>query len=131
LVDDTYNSNPSSLKAAIESVKELAKNGGRVIIGLGEMMELGDEAVPAHIEAGSMVAELGAHCFIAMGEHAPEMIEGAVNAGFPSERTVMVSTHEEMVQEIRDVMIDGDVILLKGSRRVHLEKVAESLKEKA
>jgi UDP-N-acetylmuramoyl-tripeptide--D-alanyl-D-alanine ligase len=131
LVDDTYNSNPSSLKAAIESVKELAKNGGRVIIGLGEMMELGDEAVPAHVEAGSMVAELGAHCFIAMGEHAPEMIEGAVNAGFPSERTVMVSTHEEMVQEIRDVMIDGDVILLKGSRRVHLEKVAESLKEKA
>ena len=128
LVDDTYNSNPSSLKAAFDSVKELVVDTGRVIIGLGEMLELGDETVSAHLEAGSMVTALGAHYFVAIGEHAPEMIEGAVNKGFPPERAIEVATPEEMVQKIKDVMKGGDLILLKGSRRMRLEKVAEELK---
>ena len=82
LVDDTYNCNPASLKAALDSVKALVTGEGRLIVGLGEMLELGDETVPAHLEAGKMVAELGAFCFLAMGEHAPQMIEGAVSKGF-------------------------------------------------
>jgi UDP-N-acetylmuramoyl-tripeptide--D-alanyl-D-alanine ligase len=130
LVDDTYNSNPSSLKAAIDSVKELVADGGRVIVGLGEMLELGDETVAAHLEAGNMVAELGAYYFVAMGEHAAQMIEGAVSRAFPSARAMVVSSHKEMVQKIRGIMKGGDVILLKGSRKMQLEKVAESLKGK-
>ena len=130
LVDDTYNSNPSSLKAAIDSVKELVADGGRVIVGLGEMLELGDETVTAHLEAGNMVAELGAYYFVAMGEHAAQMIEGAVSRAFPSDRAMVVSSHKEMVQKIRGIMKGGDVILLKGSRKMQLEKVAESLKGK-
>jgi UDP-N-acetylmuramoyl-tripeptide--D-alanyl-D-alanine ligase len=130
LVDDTYNSNPTSLRVAIDSIKELVGDRGKVIVGLGEMMELGDEAVPAHLEAGNMVAELGAYYFMAMGEHAAEMIEGAVSNGLPPERAVVVSTHKEMVKKIRSVMRDRDLVLLKGSRKMGLEKVAESLKEK-
>jgi UDP-N-acetylmuramoyl-tripeptide--D-alanyl-D-alanine ligase len=127
LVDDTYNCNPASLKAALDSVKALVTGEGRLIVGLGEMLELGDETVPAHLEAGNMVAELGAFCFLAMGEHAPQMIEGAVSNGFPAERATEVRTHEEMAQKIGATMHDGDVILLKGSRRIQLEKVAEYL----
>lgn len=130
LVDDTYNSNPTSLRAAIDSIKEVVGDRGRVIVGLGEMMELGDEAVPAHLEAGNMVAELGAYYFMAMGEHAKEMIEGAVGKGLPPERAVVVSTHSEMVEKIRGVMKDRDLVLLKGSRKMGLEKVVESLKKK-
>ena len=131
LVDDTYNSNPSSLKAAVDSLKELAVDGGRVIVGLGEMLELGDETVPAHIEAGRMVAELGAYYFASMGEHAKEMIEGAVNMGFPPGRAVVVKTQEEMAQKIGEVMEDGDLIFLKGSRKMCLEKAVEILKGKS
>ncbi len=127
LVDDTYNSNPSSLRAAIDSVKELTANGGRVIIGLGEMLELGDEAVSAHVEAGGMVAELGVYYFFAMGEHAPEMIKGAVTSGFPPDRAVVVNSHEEMGKKIKEIMKDGDLILLKGSRGMALEKVSKNL----
>ena len=128
LVDDTYNANPSSLRAAIDSLKDLAVNGGRVIVGLGEMMELGDETVSAHLEAGGMVAELGAYYFAAMGAHAREMIRGAVREGFPSERAVLVKDHREMADLLKDVMRAGDLILLKGSRRAGLDRVAETLK---
>lgn len=127
LVDDTYNSNPTSLRAAIDSVKELMANGGRVIVGLGEMLELGDETISAHMEAGGMVAELGVYYFFAMGEHAPEMIKGAVTSGFPRDRAVVVNTHEEMGEKIREIMKNGDLILLKGSRGMALEKVSKSL----
>jgi len=128
LVDDTYNSNPSSLRAAIDSVKELMANGGRVIIGLGEMLELGDETVQAHIEAGGMVAELGVYYFFAMGEHAPEMIKGAITHGISPDRAVVVNSHEEMGKKIKENMKHGDLILLKGSRRMALEKVSKILK---
>jgi len=129
LVDDTYNANPSSLRAAVNTVRELTTDAGRVIVGLGEMLELGDETIPAHLEAGRMVAELGASFFIAMGEHARQMIEGALGQGFPSGKAVVVNSHKDMVRKIEDVMRPGDIILLKGSRRMQLEKVAQGLKE--
>jgi UDP-N-acetylmuramoyl-tripeptide--D-alanyl-D-alanine ligase len=127
LVDDTYNANPSSLRAAMDMVRELAANTRRVIVGLGEMLELGDETVTAHLEAGHMVAELGTSYFLAMGEHARHMIEGAVSKGFPSDKAVEINRHEDMVRKIENVIRPGDIILLKGSRKMQLEKVAESL----
>jgi UDP-N-acetylmuramoyl-tripeptide--D-alanyl-D-alanine ligase len=130
LVDDTYNCNPASLKAALDSVKSLVTGEGRLIVGLGEMLELGDETVSAHLEAGHMVAALGASYFLAMGEHAPQMIEGAVSKGFPAERTTEARSHEEMAKKIGAAVHEGDVILLKGSRRMQLEIVAEYLRGK-
>jgi UDP-N-acetylmuramoyl-tripeptide--D-alanyl-D-alanine ligase len=130
LVDDTYNSNPSSLKAALYSVKEMAAGEKRVIAGLGEMLELGDETVPAHIEAGRMAADIGASWLFAMGDHAKEMKEGATQNGLAPERVLQVETHEEMIQKIGDVLKPGDIILLKGSRRVGLDSVARGLEER-
>jgi UDP-N-acetylmuramoyl-tripeptide--D-alanyl-D-alanine ligase len=126
-VDDTYNANPFSLKFALDSLKGLAVNGGRVIVGLGEMLELGEETIPAHLEAGAMVAELGAHYFVVMGEHAREMIQGALEKGFPSEQAAVAGSHEEMAKRIKDVMKKDDLVLLKGSRRSGLEEVARIL----
>lgn len=130
LVDDTYNSNPSSLMASLNSVKEMASGGKRVIVGLGEMLELGDETVSAHIDAGRMVAGIGAAWFFAMGDHAGEMRKGAVESGLTEGRVLRVETHEEMVKKIGDVMMSGDIILLKGSRRMGLDLVAKGLEER-
>ncbi|MBW1945957.1 MAG: UDP-N-acetylmuramoyl-tripeptide--D-alanyl-D-alanine ligase [Deltaproteobacteria bacterium] len=130
LVDDTYNANPASLKVALDSLEHLIARGGKIIVGLGEMLELGEETIPAHIEAGGMVAGLGAAHLLAMGEHAPEMIEGALEKGLPAERAVRVHTHEDMVNRIRDLMEGRDLIFLKGSRRIGLDKVAEGLRAK-
>jgi len=127
LVDDTYNANPSSLRAAMESVGSLAGQGERIIVGLGEMLELGDAAAQAHREAGRKVAEGKAYRLFAMGPHACDMIEGARTAGMPEDRLRIVDSHDEMVKEIGHVMSRGDLILLKGSRRMQLEKVVQGL----
>jgi UDP-N-acetylmuramoyl-tripeptide--D-alanyl-D-alanine ligase len=129
LVDDTYNSNPSSLKAALNSVKEMAVDGRRVIVGLGEMLELGDETVSAHRDAGSMVAGISASWFFAMGDRAREMKNGAVDSGLASERVCEIETHEEMIKKIGDVLLAGDIIFLKGSRKMGLESVAMGLEK--
>ena len=78
-----------------------------------------------------MVAALGVSHFFAMGEHAPEMIEGALDKGFPKERAIRVHTHKDMVQRIGALMKGRDLVFLKGSRRVGLEKVAEGLRAEA
>ena len=130
LVDDTYNANPFSLRAALDSLKGLAENGGRVIIGLGEMLELGHESIAAHVEAGAMVAETGAHYFVVMGEHAEEMIRGALEKGFPSDRAAVARSHEDMAERITAVMQKHDLVLLKGSRGAGLDKVVRILMRK-
>jgi UDP-N-acetylmuramoyl-tripeptide--D-alanyl-D-alanine ligase len=127
LVDDTYNSNPFSLHAAIGSLKALAP-GDRILVGLGEMLELGNETVTAHLEAGAKVADLGARRFFALGEHADLMIQGALGKGFPGERAVAVRDHKEMEERIRAEMKEGDFVFLKASRRVGLDKVVERLR---
>jgi UDP-N-acetylmuramoyl-tripeptide--D-alanyl-D-alanine ligase len=126
LVDDTYNCNPFSLKTALDSLKILAREK-KVIVGLGEMLELGDETHRAHLEAGAMVAELGADFFVALGEHGDVMIQGALDKGFPKKMAVKAGDHEEMEQRIRAEMREGTVIFLKGSRRAGLDKVVDRL----
>jgi UDP-N-acetylmuramoyl-tripeptide--D-alanyl-D-alanine ligase len=130
LVDDTYNANPSSLRASLNSVKEMAKGGKRVIVGLGEMLELGKETVQAHIDAGKMASDIGAAWFFAMGEHAHEMVKGAVSQGFSPERALKVESHGEMIDKIGEVLTSGDIIFLKGSRRMGLESVVRGLEDR-
>ena len=127
LVNDTYNANPSSLKMSLESVGTLLDEGGTIIVGLGEMLELGDETVNAHLEAGRMVGKHGACYFVAMGEHAREMVKGAMESGMPRGRTDVAASHDDMVRKIRHEMREGGIILLKGSRKMGLDKVVDDL----
>jgi len=129
LIDDTYNSNPASLRAAMESVRRLPAAGGRIIVGLGDMLELGNNAREAHLEAGRMVAEVGASHFIALGNHAHDMIEGAMEKGLPRERTILVNNHDEMVEALSETVRSGDLVLLKASRKIGLDRVASTLRD--
>jgi UDP-N-acetylmuramoyl-tripeptide--D-alanyl-D-alanine ligase len=129
LVDDTYNSNPTALKMALDSVKALAGGKARILLGLGEMMELGDETLTAHLEAGGMAAAVGASCLVAMGAHAPEMARGALEGGMPREMVSVAESHEAMAARLRREVRSGDLVLLKGSRKMALEKVAACLRE--
>ncbi|HYQ61131.1 MAG TPA: UDP-N-acetylmuramoyl-tripeptide--D-alanyl-D-alanine ligase [Desulfatiglandales bacterium] len=131
LVDDTYNSNPSSLQLALRSLKALASKDRKVIVGLGEMLELGEETENSHVEAGEMVAEAGADWLVALGDHAPEMIRGALHKGFPRRRAIRVKNPKDMGAVILELMKPGDLVFLKASHRIGLERVAERLKGKA
>ncbi|MBN1276678.1 MAG: UDP-N-acetylmuramoyl-tripeptide--D-alanyl-D-alanine ligase [Deltaproteobacteria bacterium] len=135
LIDDTYNANPLSLKAALQSIETMAEsNRGRIIIALGEMMELGSETVKAHKEAGKQVAGVHPFHFIAMGEHAFEMAQGAIESDMQKGKKgsiEIVKSHDEMIQSIREKMRAGDLIYLKGSRKAEMDKVVEGLQSKA
>lgn len=129
LVDDTYNSNPTSLRAALENLKSLVPEGGRVMIGLGDMLELGAETEPAHLEAGALVGGMGVELFVALGDHAEQMVEGAVRSGLPRDKTAKAANHGEMVRIFEKELQEGDLLFLKGSRRVGLDRVAQALRK--
>jgi UDP-N-acetylmuramyl pentapeptide synthase len=131
LVDDTYNANPESLRAALESLSTLIDERTRLIVGLGEMMELGESTREAHVEAGRRVARLNPQLFLAMGEHAVQMIDGAVQGGLPESRGQVVHSHQEMAMRIKGEMEEGALIFVKGSRKMALERVIDDLKKEA
>ncbi len=130
LVDDTYNSNPLSLGATLRSVQAMAGEEGRIIVCLGEMLELGGETTAAHYDAGQRVAKLGAARLLAMGEHAPQMIHGAIEAGMGSYQAEEVKSPAEMTEKILEDMREGDLVLIKGSRRMRLETVVEEVRDR-
>jgi UDP-N-acetylmuramoyl-tripeptide--D-alanyl-D-alanine ligase len=127
-VDDTYNSNPSSLRAALQQLRNLLPEGGRLIVGLGDMLELGTDTVPAHLEAGELVAKLEVERFLALGDHADLMIQGALQHGLAAAKAARVANHEEMVRLLLAEIRKGDLVFLKGSRRVGLDRVARGLR---
>ena len=127
LVDDTYNANPDSLRAAFNAVSELSGREGRVILAIGEMLELGAETEAAHREAGRTAAHMGAHRLLAMGPHAALVVTSAVEAGMARNQTEVVRDHSDMVARIMGDLKAGDIVLIKGSRRIALDQVVEGL----
>jgi UDP-N-acetylmuramyl pentapeptide synthase len=128
LVDDTYNANPASLKAALDSLPALVPEGGRVLAALGDMLELGSESASAHLLAGRMAAERGVDHLFVMGHYADEVIRGALGAGLPANRILQSQTHEEMAHGIVELLRNRDVLLLKASRGMQFDRVVELIK---
>ena len=129
LIDDTYNANPSALKAALDSASPMVKKDGRFFVGLGDMLELGEAAPSAHREAGRRVADSGASWLFTMGIHADDVKEGAVAAGMPSNRVIISKTHDELTTKIIQEIKSKDMVFLKGSRKMQFEKVSEGLQK--
>ncbi len=128
LIDDTYNANPVSLKAALQTISHI-RTGRKLFIGLGDMLELGDYSIPAHQEAGKIVAMLDPELFIVTGGFSEEMIKGAIDAGMPKERIIVSFGPEEMSYEIEKRLKENKhvIVFLKASRAVSLDKVSEYL----
>ena len=123
LIDDTYNANPSSMKAALDA---LAATAGRKLAVLGDMLELGETGKAAHREVGIRAAEV-ADRIVTAGELARDIAEAAVEAGMPASRVVACSSSAEAAAAVLAKIRDGDVILVKGSRGMRMEAVVESM----
>ena len=128
LVDDTYNANPSAVRASLISAAALVRKGGRFLVGLGDMLELGGAAVSAHREVGKRVFASGASWLFAMGTHADHIKNGALSAGMSEKHIVIVETHDELIVKISREIKAKDTILLKGSRKMQFEKVVEGIR---
>jgi UDP-N-acetylmuramoyl-tripeptide--D-alanyl-D-alanine ligase len=121
-IDDSYNANPDSMKAALQTLVELDADGKRIAV-LGEMRELGEESVRDHREVGERAAELGVDQLIAIGDIAAAIAEAARNAGLPN--SSVVRSTSEAAQLLGEIAAPGDLILVKGSRGAHTEQVIE------
>jgi UDP-N-acetylmuramoyl-tripeptide--D-alanyl-D-alanine ligase len=129
LINDAYNANPKSMESALETLCEV-RGKGRAIAVLGDMLELGDFSVEAHQRVGERVGELSIDFLLALGEEAPVVVESAIRQGLDPERARVVASHPEAISMLRNVIREGDWILVKGSRRMAMEKVAAGLMER-
>ncbi|MGH2692615.1 MAG: UDP-N-acetylmuramoyl-tripeptide--D-alanyl-D-alanine ligase [Actinomycetota bacterium] len=126
IVNDAYNANPSSMAAALKAVRWIAKDA-RSIAVLGEMAELGEMAPVEHERVGELVARLGIDHLIVVGNGAAAIAIGAEREGVEPERIARVGTVAEAVEAVQKLARKDDVVLLKGSRVVGLERAAEAL----
>jgi len=126
ILDDTYNANPASVEAALQTLGEQPKGGLR-IAALGEMLELGETAAHYHRAVGAQAAAHGVTHLFARGEHARDTIAGAREAGVP--HVDVIEDHHTMAQAIHRVASEGDVVLVKGSRGMRMERVIDHLRE--
>jgi UDP-N-acetylmuramoyl-tripeptide--D-alanyl-D-alanine ligase len=128
LINDAYNANPHSMGLALETLVE-AKGEGRAIAVLGDMLELGNFTKEAHEQLGEKMSELSIDFLLALGEEAPIVVESAIRHGFPLERVRVVESHSEAISILKQMIQNGDWILVKGSRRMAMEKIVEGLTE--
>jgi UDP-N-acetylmuramoyl-tripeptide--D-alanyl-D-alanine ligase len=125
IIDDTYNANPSSMAAAIQTLAAL-KGSDRGFIVLGDMLELGDGAPALHHKVGGLAGKTGAVKVYACGQYAEEVIAGARQAGMAPDRAA-AAAKEEIVARLTAELETGDWLLVKGSRGMAMETVVEAV----
>jgi UDP-N-acetylmuramoyl-tripeptide--D-alanyl-D-alanine ligase len=129
LINDAYNANPKSMELALEMLSEV-KGKGRAIAVLGDMLELGNFTEEAHQQIGQKVRELSIDLLLTLGEWAPVVVESAIRHGFLPEKARVVENHSEAISILKKFIREGDWILIKGSRRMGMEKIVEGLTER-
>lgn len=125
VLDDCYNANADSMIAALQTLQELPCKGRRVAV-LGDMAEQGAHSKVAHEEVGRQVAELGIGQLFAIGKMAPVMARAAREAGM--NRVMEFADVDTAAAAVKSFLKNGDLMLLKASRSMRLERVAELLK---
>ncbi len=123
IIDDTYNSSPSSTLGALEL---LALMPGRKIAVIGDMLELGSFTEEAHRQMGAKAAEI-AEIILAVGERAIFLADEAKKQGMPKEKIFHFASAEEAGRLLQDLIEKGDIILVKGSQGIRMEKVVKEI----
>ncbi len=126
VLNDSYNANPQSMRAALAALAQL-RGTGRAFAVLGDMGELGESAPAAHREVGRCAAESGVDALFALGDHAALFAEGALDGGLRTQAVHRLTAPSEAVAALRAMLREGDWVLLKGSRSMRMERVLAGL----
>ncbi|MFI5618469.1 UDP-N-acetylmuramoyl-tripeptide--D-alanyl-D-alanine ligase [Streptomyces sp. NPDC051567] len=135
IVNDAYNANPESMRAALRALAAMGgaarANGGRTWAVLGPMAELGDASLAEHDAVGRLAVRLNVSKLVAVGGREASWLQlGAYNEGSWGEESVLVSDAQAAVDLLRSELRPGDVVLVKASRSIGLERVALALLER-
>ncbi len=124
VINDAYNASPASTKAALAALADA--DGERRVAVLADMLELGSRAVAGHREVGAAAARC-ADVLVTVGDLARHIREGALAAGLPADRAIHCADRAEALARLEGLVRAGDVVLVKGSRGMRMEEVAEAL----
>jgi len=124
ILDDTYNASPVSVRAAIETAAARPRRG-RLVVVLGDMLELGDGAADAHRDVGAAVTAAGAAELVGLGPLAAHAVDAARARGLAEAHATR--TFEDTLALLLKRVVPGDVVLVKGSRGMRMERVVDGL----
>jgi UDP-N-acetylmuramoyl-tripeptide--D-alanyl-D-alanine ligase len=123
VINDSYNANPVSMEKALKTLMHM-KSRGRKIAVLGDMLELGEKAFDYHFELGKSVAESGIDLLLTVGKLSFAIGRGAEEHGMSPEKIFAFDNNEEASFYLAENVKAGDLVLIKGSRKMKLEEVA-------
>ena len=124
VINDTYNANPLSMKAAIDVLMDIHQE--RTIAVLGDMLELGPQKEEAHFEVGRYLAENGVDILITVGELA-EIIANGAEEIMKKNKIFKVKSNQEAYKLLKELLNKGDCILVKGSRKMKMEEIVDMI----
>ena len=128
LIDDSYNANPASMDAALATLAEL-KGNKSAFVALGDMLELGSNEGELHRLVGVQAAQVADRLYL-YGPLTAYVAEGAINAGMPEAAVIRGLSHGEIAADILNSAADGDFVLLKGSRGMKMDRIAEGIRNR-
>lgn len=126
LIDDSYNANPASMGAALETLAGL-KGNRSAFVALGDMLELGGNEAELHRMVGVQAAQVADRLYL-HGPLTAYVAEGAIAAGMPASAVIQGLSHAEIAADILGSATEGDFVLLKGSRGMRMENIAEAIR---
>jgi UDP-N-acetylmuramoyl-tripeptide--D-alanyl-D-alanine ligase len=127
VINDAYNANPLSMRAALETFAGSDVAGTKVVC-VGDMLELGDASDCQHRAVGEASGNGPWRLLAAVGTESRALLEGAIKAGYPTSKTVWFATTAEAVEALPLLLQPGDTLLLKASRGMRLEQILEALR---
>jgi UDP-N-acetylmuramoyl-tripeptide--D-alanyl-D-alanine ligase len=126
VLDDTYNANPASVREALMTLKDL-KNHHQAYVFLGDMLELGAAADEMHRKIGILMATIGVNAVFLQGDFAAVTAAGALEGGMTRQNIFFLSAAEDGMTHLKKNLKKGDWILVKGSRRMKMERIVAEI----
>ena len=128
VLNDSYNANPASMANALETLRQIRTSGRRIAV-LGDMLELGDKSQSLHQEIGNKVFDSGVDILVTVGELSKWIARAAREKGLDHSSITSFEHKAEVSAFLRENLKPGDVVLVKGSRKLKLEDVVEGLRK--
>ena len=129
LIDDSYNSNPRALMQMIEVLTGVPSFKRRILVA-GEMLELGVESDSMHAECGSFASDRKVDFVIGVQGAARALVQAAIDSGIPELQARFFGDADSAADYVGDILQSGDLLLIKGSRSVHTERIVQSLRSR-
>ena len=126
IINDTYNSNPLSMKQAIDALKDMTTKGRKILVA-GDMLELGTLSGRFHHLMGRQAAESGIDLIVAVGKLAEHIAKGAQEAGMSGKKIKLCNLTKEACGAVLQLIKKGDTVLVKGSRAMKMEQIVTEL----